>query len=216
MTTHTRTFSFSDGTVAYGSQVESEIAALVSTWNNHESGASIFTSLKAALLTMSGNVVMAGNKVTGLGAATANGDGLRYEQGFIRQAPVISTSTTAFTTTNNTFTTSNCTASITPTSSSSRVLVLAQFDVTVALQNKNTYVTLARGTTNLLGSNGGSNPLTVTGGQVFFPASILFIDSPASTSSTTYNIRIQNTDGTTTVGIGIANVTQTMILVEII
>ncbi len=42
----TRTYTFTDGTTAYGSQVESEVANIVNTWNNHDSGATAWTLIK--------------------------------------------------------------------------------------------------------------------------------------------------------------------------
>lgn len=36
----TRTYTFTDGSRAYGSQVETEISTLVNAWNNHNAGTS--------------------------------------------------------------------------------------------------------------------------------------------------------------------------------
>lgn len=41
----TRTYSFTDGTTAYGSQVETEVQNIVTAWNNHDSASSSWTSL---------------------------------------------------------------------------------------------------------------------------------------------------------------------------
>lgn len=43
MSTITRTFTFSDGTTAYGSQVESEISNIVTAFNNHNAGTSTWS-----------------------------------------------------------------------------------------------------------------------------------------------------------------------------
>lgn len=43
MSTISRTYQFTDGTTAYGSQVESEISNIVTTWNNHDAGTSNWT-----------------------------------------------------------------------------------------------------------------------------------------------------------------------------
>lgn len=42
----TRTYTFTDGTTAYGSQVETEISTIVSAWNNHDAGTSSWTKVK--------------------------------------------------------------------------------------------------------------------------------------------------------------------------
>lgn len=41
----TRTYTFVDGTTAYGSQVEIEISNIVTAWNNHNAGSSQWTAL---------------------------------------------------------------------------------------------------------------------------------------------------------------------------
>lgn len=43
----TRTYTFSDGNTAYGSQVETEISTLVTAWNNHNAGTSTWTVVSA-------------------------------------------------------------------------------------------------------------------------------------------------------------------------
>lgn len=47
MATITRTYTFTDGSIAYGSQVESEVSNIVTTWNNHDGGTSTWTNVKA-------------------------------------------------------------------------------------------------------------------------------------------------------------------------
>lgn len=48
MSTITRTYQFTDGTTAYGSEVESEISNIVTTWNLHDAGTSSWTNVKAS------------------------------------------------------------------------------------------------------------------------------------------------------------------------
>src|SRR5574343_1014033 len=56
-----RSYTFTDGTNAYGSEVESEIANIVNTFNNHDSGASQWTALKTSGdLTVAGNFLLSG------------------------------------------------------------------------------------------------------------------------------------------------------------
>jgi len=43
-----RTYTFTDGTDAYGSQVEVEFNTIYNAWNNHDSGISSWTTPKAS------------------------------------------------------------------------------------------------------------------------------------------------------------------------
>ncbi len=51
---------------------------------------------------------------------------------------------------------------------------------------------------------------------MFIPVSFTYIDSPATTSATTYAMQMRNTDNTTTLQAGDTNLTQIMILEEIV
>ncbi len=82
MSTITRTYTFTDGTTAYGSQVESEISNIVTTWNNHDAGSSQWTTLS-----VSGNGSIGGTlAVTGAstltGAVTASANFLALFFGY--------------------------------------------------------------------------------------------------------------------------------------
>ena len=85
----------------------------------------------------------------------------------------------------------NATVSITPTSASSRILVMASGNLFASLvggTNVVAYAQLVRGATSLqeqLGSaQSGSGGL-----QGYFPTSFCFLDSPATTSSVTYKLQ---------------------------
>lgn len=67
MSTITRTYTFTDGTTAYGSQVESEISNIVTTWNNHDAGTSSWTALA-----VTGNASITGSLAV-TGALTLTG-----------------------------------------------------------------------------------------------------------------------------------------------
>jgi len=105
------------------------------------------------------------------------------------------------------------TASITPSSATSKVLVLAQVNASATLTYAESAVTiLTRGGTPICvgdaagsrsrGTSGsGLNALAGTwGGEAAYGIPILFLDSPATTSATTYGIDIGHTgNGTGTV-----------------
>ncbi len=208
--------------------------------------------------TMSGAIAMGSNKVTGLAAATTNGDALRYEQlvgayllltggtmsgaiamgankitglangtaasdsasfgqiyyGF--QAPVQATTTTQFTTTSGTFQTTNLTASITPTSISHRIKVTVTGAGSNSTSGTNGIFSIFRGSTNLAGANGFANIMPAAAALAKCPVAMSFIDSPATTSSTTYSVKIFNDGGATTSFPTSAGETCVMILEEII
>lgn len=85
-----------------------------------------------------------------------------------------------------TYTASGMSVTITPTSTSSKILI--QFSTNIY---KNTdgcgYITIFRnGTTNLAGSGNQMNLTTIA--DKYVPCSTLYLDSPASTSALTYEV----------------------------
>ena len=93
------------------------------------------------------------------------------------------------------------TASITPSSTSSKILIATKFGITSTTTNKWCYVTVYRNNTTNLGSGGGggvdalANYYSSSGFQ-WGEASILHLDSPNTTSSTTYTVYLKAEDGT--------------------
>jgi len=126
----------------------------------------------------------------------------------------ITTSTTSFSTTSSTFQTTNLSASITPSSASNRVLVIACSTLRVAAAGVNGKATIARGGTNLLSAN--AFQVQDAGGATNTAVCMAYIDSPATTSSTTYAVQVSNNDGATSVTWGFNSGTQIMILAEIV
>jgi hypothetical protein len=176
------------------------------------------TQVFNANLAFDSNLPANGHKITGLANGTASGDAAAYGQLKVLQVVSFET-TTAFTTTSNTFQTSTTLASITPSSSSNKVLVL----VTGVIRNSNpsaaaAYVSLFRGSTNL---GGGSDAAFVTiNGQAqltssfYMNGSFSYLDSPATTSSTTYAVKIMNDNNSTSVSFNIAQ-RSSIILLEV-
>ena len=112
---------------------------------------------------------------------------------------VVGTSTSAQTTTSTSYVNySSLNTSITPTSSTSKILVIAgALNIFNGAANANMQITLYRGSTNLGGGNGyfaylyGSST-----GNYAYPLTITYVDSPATTSSTTYGIYGKTSSGT--------------------
>lgn len=157
------------------------------------------------------------NKIIAIAAGTAATDAVRFDQLKVIQT-VVGTSTTEFTTTSSSFQSTNLSATITPTSSSNRILIIASStlrsddgSVSEALAG------LSRGVTDLTTSVG-QHQLVVVGATVLAtPCTLNYIDSPATTSATTYRVRIRNVDSATTVRFGRAGgASQHMILMEVV
>ena len=105
--------------------------------------------------------------------------------------------------------------SITPTSTSSKILVIAgPLNIYNGATNANMQITLYRDATNLGGTNGyffyayGSSS-----GNFAYPTTITYLDSPATTSSVTYGIYGKTSSGTMDFNNG--NSQLSMILMEI-
>lgn len=167
-----------------------EFDNIVNAWNNQDAGTNAWTVANAASFLKSGNTVITPMQL------------------------VAGTSTTAFTTASATFANSNLTASITPKSTSSKILVLAS-GVLADAGADTAYATLARGGTNLLGAAGGAQ-IAVGGANVDRPVSLIYLDSPASVASLTYTVQVRNSAGAVNVTFGATNLTQYMLLVELL
>ncbi len=95
-------------------------------------------------------------------------------------------------------------ATITPSSSSSRILVMACLNVSSSSSGNLLRLKLLRASTDLLnGDSASSRSLVLTGGYVtavdlayaFIQRNINYVDSPATTSATTYNIQMSSSGG---------------------
>jgi hypothetical protein len=128
---------------------------------------------------------------------------------------VSATTATATTTTSSTFQNTSLTATITPTSSSSKILVIAQGNVERGAVDDSVRLRLFRG--NVSGTALGSaefHTIYVQGTMfVNAPFSIVFVDSPATTSATQYMVGLRNTGAVGTMKIN--NFQQTMVLLEV-
>lgn len=179
-------------------------------------------TLSALIATLAANCAAGGFKITGLAAGSANGDSIRYEQNFIRQAPVFASTLTPTSTTSTSYVDTSLTATITPTSSSSRILVFVTGILCSNGSQNGSAVcaTIADGSgNNLCGSAGFcETDLSTTAGayQGYVGAAAALVHSPATTSAFTYKVQLKKLSGTTTAVWGVANQTQMIVLVEII
>ena len=119
------------------------------------------------------SAAIAGTKLTGVGKVLQ---------------VVSATYNTQQTTTSNTHVTSNLAVSITPSSASSKILVLAS--AVIANDNNNCHigVTLYRGATNLSNDTDMAHSYGSAAGSVRSNIGLNYLDSPSTTSSTTYTV----------------------------
>jgi hypothetical protein len=113
--------------------------------------------------------------------------------------------TTTASTTSSTFVDTGLEATITPTLSSSKILVIVSIQLGVAQGAWTALASLFRGSTNLLSPTSPSNrtpafsalPGDIAGSQyVNLPAGYTYLDSPSSTSALTYKVRYNCANGT--------------------
>jgi len=101
----------------------------------------------------------------------------------------------ANTTTSTIFVATNSTATITPTSSTSKILIITNSPVYINGDNGHVYTTIYRNSTNL---NPGNNELQLfsagtSGTGRWTNGSMSFLDSPSTTSATTYTVYFKAT-----------------------
>jgi hypothetical protein len=131
---------------------------------------------------------------------------------------VTATNVTRFVTTSTSFDADNLQASITPTSAASKILVLVGSNGNN--NNASSYAlvyTLYRGATNLGGATYGFGWISANAQRIEVPISIVYLDSPNTTSSTTYRtyIRSSNVAASVEKPSASGDMTETITLVEI-
>lgn len=99
---------------------------------------------------------------------------------------VNATTSTLSSTSSTSFVATNLTASITPTSSANKILIIVNGIGWASAINVYAYYTIARGTTVLSSGNTGLARFYNNDGAV--PISMSWLDSPATTSSTSYTV----------------------------
>ena len=116
--------------------------------------------------------------------------------GFGKVAQVVQTvKTDTFTTTSTTFTAvTDVEVTITPSSSTSKILVVAFVNFSNETSGRSSHFRLARGGTGIfVGDATGSAVQSTMGSRIgastaIYPGTIVYLDSPATTSATTYSI----------------------------
>jgi hypothetical protein len=116
----------------------------------------------------------------------------------------------------STFADTGLTATITPTSASSKILILVNQNG-VAKQTSNTYagLKLLRGSTVIVTFDFGAGYNLATNPNHIGSSSTIYLDSPATTASITYKTQFASTANLAAVFVQIDNVTSTIALMEI-
>jgi hypothetical protein len=108
--------------------------------------------------------------------------------------------TTAITTTSGSQVDTNCSASITPKSASSKILVILSFNGYVSSGSGVTfgdmYSYMVRGSTTIASSRTAINfGVSTWSDTIFAQQCLVYLDSPATTSSTTYKLQVAVSNG---------------------
>jgi len=116
-------------------------------------------------------------------------------------------------TTSTSYVTTNVSASITPTSASSRVLLLLNANLDNGATGRQPIITFYKGASDLATTRG-INQLYGDSSRIQSSATSLYIDSPATTSATTYTVYFKSNGGGS-VSFGTDNLMVSFILMEI-
>ena len=144
------------------------------------------------------NIISGGN--TGVTVGSSGSVSFPNTSGLILQVQQDSTNTSESTTqtSNSSQTTSALSVNITPTSTSSKILVLVHLQTYNGINGASTYYNLYRDGTDLTLTGSGNSAIRhfIAGGTGVSSASFTYLDSPATTSQITYDIRYFVTNGT--------------------
>ena len=166
-----------------------------------------FTEIDAPAVAGSNTLVLpTGNGTSGQVLSTNGSGALSCVQGgrILQVVQTAKTDTFSTTTTGSYVDITGLSVSITPTSSSNKILVF--FNTNVSASDVCS-VQLLRGSTPIFnGDSGGGSRFQATVGGVAVvngdkvaPVSAMYLDSPSTTSSITYKIQVRNLSGTVTV-----------------
>ena len=134
--------------------------------------------------------------------------------GAVLQVVSAATNTNTSTTSSSFVAITNLTASITPTSSTSKILVLVNMNIYGASVNTEAVATIYRAGADLTGGSGFAD-VYAGSTDIIQQAPMVYLDSPATTSSTTYAVYFKRTQGTATIQSSLRGTTNTITLMEI-
>ena len=117
----------------------------------------------------------------------------------------------------STFADTGLTASITPSSSSNKILIIMQVSSCFTTTNTNAEIdiNIMRDSTQLIATIGGRGTNGSTNGDAIGTVGCAFLDSPSTTSATTYKSQFKSTNNNATASVHLGGTTSTMVLMEI-
>jgi hypothetical protein len=134
--------------------------------------------------------------------------------GSVLQVVSVNNKTTT-TTTGNTYIASTLAASITPTSSANKILIFGHYYYRTSANGVSVVATIYRNATDLTSGTIGLSYNYAALTQVEMTAPFTILDSPATTSSTTYTLYFKRTDNAGTAYVGQGNMDSVITLMEI-
>lgn len=159
------------------------------------------TSITVSTLTINNQIVAAlkNSSITLQGitvdSITVNNQQSGIVLGALQQI-VMSSVTASVSTTNNSFTNTNLSVSITPKFANDKIKLTACGPLyNSGVNNMFVFLTFAKGSTNLMGSNGGAKCDTEFGGDLICQACLTFVDTVSDTSPITYNLQYKKSGG---------------------
>ena len=126
------------------------------------------------------------------------------------------TTTSATQTTSTSYVSTSLSATITPTSSTSKILVIADGSINASQANYGIITTIFRNSTDMLPGTDGFGDVYASNSPLIAPHSMNYLDSPATTSATTYTVKIKAESASYFVRYpAYGNITASMLLLEI-
>lgn len=154
------------------------------------------------------NKSIAASQLTGTIAAA------RLPTGSVLQVVQATTTTTTSTTSSTYVAITNLTASITPTSSTNKILIIVNVSIYGQSTSTEGAITIYRNGADLSTGTGFAD-MYAGSSDFIMQAPMLYLDSPATTSSTTYAAYMKRTQGASNLQTNYRNTTSTIILMEI-
>jgi hypothetical protein len=192
-------------------------------YNVTPSGNSVTGNLAVSGSGAFGNNVSVTNNITAGGnlAVTGSISAASYTGITGRVVQVVTNQyTTTVSTSSSSFVTTGHAATITPTSTSSKILVLQSGTMAQTADNAptaNSMLTIFRNSTNLAGSNGIMGNVNVGYyGSIYASIAVSLLDSPATTAATTYTVYYRNSNSSSTYNYGFGSQLANLTLLEIL
>ena len=157
---------------------------------------------------------MAISTISSAGLATGGIGRSNMYTGAVLQVVSVSSTTNTSTTSSSFVAVTNLTASITPSSATSKILVQVNMNIFGQSVNSEAVATVYRAGVNVTAPEGLAD-VYAGSTDIIQQAPMLYLDSPATTSSTTYAVYFKRTQGSSSIQSSLRGTTNTITLMEI-